>query len=76
MASNEARGHATVAPPLHPLLEEWVGELATLNRRPNTIRVYLNDLQRLFEWPGRKDPLTLEAAAVRRYAHTMTKAGL
>ncbi|HYM91462.1 MAG TPA: hypothetical protein VEW91_07525 [bacterium] len=76
MASTEARGHATGAPPLHPVLEGWAGELATLNRSLSTIRVYLNDLQQLLEWLGRKDSLTIEAADMRRYAHTMIKAGL
>ncbi len=65
------------ANPLHPLLDEWAGELATLNRSPQTIRLYLGDLRQFLEWlgPGR-DPLEVKPADVRRFSHAMTKAGL
>lgn len=63
--------------PLHPLLDEWAGELSTLNRSRLTIRAYLNDLGQFFEWLGpKRDPLAVEPADVRKFAHAMTKAGL
>jgi integrase/recombinase XerC len=63
--------------PLHPLLDEWAGELSTLNRSRLTIRAYLNDLGQFFEWLGpKRDPLAVEPADVRKFAHAMTNAGL
>jgi integrase/recombinase XerC len=63
--------------PLHPLLDEWAGELATLNRSRLTIKAYLNDLEQFFGWLGAtRDPLTIEPADVRKFAHAMTRAGL
>src|SRR5437016_11170198 len=63
--------------PLPPPLDEWAGELASLNRSPLTIRAYLNDLEQFLEWLGpNRDPLSVEPADVRKFAHAMTKAGL
>ncbi len=65
------------AKPLHPLLDEWAGELATLNRSSQTIRLYLGDLRQFLEWLGPdRDPLKVTPADVRRFSHAMTKAGL
>lgn len=76
MSSRSRAGTPNTTVPLHPLLEEWAGELATLNRSPKTIKGYLVDLGQYFEWLGRRDPLGVTAQDVRRYAHTMQAAGL
>lgn len=74
-ASPHTERAATV--PLHPLLDEWAGELATLNRSRLTIRAYLNDLRQFLEWLGpNRDPLAIGPADVRKFAHAMTRAGL
>jgi site-specific recombinase XerD len=72
---NTESGARAIAP-LHPLLDEWAGELATLNRSPQTIRLYLSDMRQFFEWLGERDPLAVTPADVRRFSHAMTKAGL
>jgi site-specific recombinase XerD len=73
--SRELRQRSGAA--LHPLLDEWAGELATLNRSRLTIKAYLNDLEQFFAWLGAtRDPLAIEPADVRKFAHAMTRAGL
>lgn len=77
MAQASAGSRRRPAAPLHPLLDEWAGELATVNRSRMTIKSYLNDLRQFLEWLGpNRDPLAAGAADVRKFAHAMTKAGL
>src|SRR2546428_1577470 len=77
MARPLRQTHPRANGPLHPLLDEWAGELATLNRSRLTIRAYLNDLEQFLEWLGpSRDPLSVGAGDVRKFAHAMTKAGL
>jgi hypothetical protein len=49
----------------HPLVAEWAGELATLNRSRETIDGYLVDLRQYLKWLRRKDPLTVGPEDVR-----------
>ena len=73
----QASPHTEQTAPLYPLLDEWAGELAILNRSRLTIRAYLNDLRQFLEWLGpNRDPLAIGPADVRKFAHAMTRAGL
>jgi site-specific recombinase XerD len=62
-------------PASHPLVAEWVDELASLGRSPRTVSGYTLDLGLFLAWLER-DPLKATEADVRRYAHEMARAGL
>lgn len=65
-------GHAA----LHPLLEEWAGDLASENKSPRTIAGYLVDLRQFQHFLRDSDLMAVRAEDVRRFSHTMTRAGL
>lgn len=69
-------GSAAVRRDLHPLLEEWAGELASQNRAELTIAGYLLDLRQFQTFLRGRDLLSVATEDVRRFSHTMTRAGL
>ncbi|HEV8338433.1 MAG TPA: tyrosine-type recombinase/integrase [bacterium] len=61
---------------LHPLLEEWAGDMASENKSPRTIAGYLVDLRQFQHFLRDRELTRVRAEDVRRFSHTMTRAGL
>jgi len=61
---------------LHPLLEEWAGDLASENKSPRTVAGYLVDLRQFQLFLRDRDLAAVRQEEVRRFSHTMTRAGL
>ncbi len=70
------RGRPAARPDLHPLLEEWAGDLASENKSPRTIAGYLVDLRQFQHFLRERELLAVRAEDVRRFSHTMTRARL
>lgn len=71
-----ARGMTPAKPDLHPLLEEWAGDLASEDKSPRTIAGYLVDLRQFQTFLRDRELVSVREEEVRRFSHTMTRAGL
>lgn len=61
---------------LHPLLEEWAGDMASEDKSPRTIAGYLVDLRQFQTFLHDRELVSVREEDVRRFSHTMTRAGL
>lgn len=69
-------GVRTTMADLHPLLEEWAGDLASENKSVHTVAGYLLDLRQFQEFLRGRDFTSVGSDDVRRFSHSMTRAGL
>ena len=61
------RGPTAGRADLHPLLEEWAGDLASENKSPRTIAGYLVDLRQFQHFLRDRELITVRAEDVRRF---------